>query len=118
MSVVSIIPLLLSHHHRLVHLGFKNCSEQRLEIIVFCNLQNLEVLICYVKKLAKPLAIVIYQDGTDVSLVYQSWPVVAVLKTAYSLTVIVSCPGYPFYDVKCQSIFQCIPQICKLYCFR
>ena len=62
------------------------------------NLQCSEVSICCVLKLAKFLAIAIYQQrdiqgGMDMSLVDQAWPVVAVSKTAYSLAVIVSHLG-------------------------
>ena len=59
------------------------------------NFQRSEGLIPYFMKLAKILAIAIYQqwdtqDNTDMSLVDQVWPVVALSKIAYSLVVIVS----------------------------
>ena len=62
------------------------------------DLQRLEVLIGYVVKLAKLFAIAIYQQGdtqdsTDMSLLDQAWPVVALSKAPYSLTVIVSRLG-------------------------
>ena len=91
---VALTILLPLSHHCLVHLVFKNCTNQRLEWIVFSNLQRSEVLIGYVVKLAKLYAIVIYQrwdqNSTDVSLVDQAWPVMALSKTAISLAVIVS----------------------------
>ena len=58
MASTVLLPL---SHRRLVHLGFENCSDQRIECIVFLDLKHSEVLIGYIVKLAKLFTIAIYQ---------------------------------------------------------